>query len=302
MKLKYILTDFKLYLVEERGLSSNSIKSYSKDIDQYLEFLKRYHQIDDPNQIQKKHVNGFLKSLERRNLSPKTVARKISAIKSLHHFMLVTEYLPEDVSEDFHTPKIPKKLPDVLSVDEVVKILEVASKPGPLGLRNKALLELIYGSGLRVSELLDIKNSDIHIRERYVIVHGKGSKDRLVPISDMAILALRRYMTEGRQELLKNNNSYLFVNNLGGKLSRQGFYKILQGLAKEADIDINVSPHTLRHSFATHLLENGIDLRSLQTLLGHEDISTTQIYTHISKTHARDIYIKALPRVKEEII
>lgn len=300
MELKYILTDFKLYLVEERGLSSNSIKSYSKDIDQYLEFLKKYHQISDPSQIQKKHVNGFLKSLERRNLSPKTVARKISAIKSLHHFMLVAEYLPEDVSEDFHTPKIPKTLPDVLSVDEVVRILEVASKPGALGLRNKALLELIYGSGLRVSELLDIKMGDIHIRERYVIVHGKGSKDRLVPISDMAILALRRYMTEGRPELLKTNNSYLFVNNSGGKLSRQGFYKILQGLAKEAEIDINVSPHTLRHSFATHLLENGIDLRSLQTLLGHEDISTTQIYTHISKTHARDIYIKAHPRVKEE--
>ena len=300
--MKYILREFESYLQLEKGLSENTIKSYLKDLEQYTNHLSRYYEINTPQKITKKHIENFLATLHRNKLSPKTIARKISAIKSFHHFLLIEHITFEDIASDFETPKIPKNLPTVLSVEEVVKILEVSDIETPLGYRNKALLELIYGSGLRVSELLTIEMSDVHIAERYVLVHGKGSKERVVPISDMAVMALREYIVKGRPKLLKKQLPYLFINNEGGQLSRQGFYKVLQGLAIDAEIDTKISPHTLRHSFATHLLENGIDLRSLQTLLGHEDISTTQIYTHISKTRARKVYEKTHPRAKEDNI
>jgi integrase/recombinase XerD len=300
--MKFILREFESYLQLEKGLSDNTIKSYLKDLEQYTNHLGKYYHVDKPERIEKRHIENFLQTLHRRKLSPKTIARKISAIKSFHHFLYVEKIIDSDISSDFQTPKIPKNLPTVLSVEEVVKILEISEVDSPLGYRNKALLELIYGSGLRVSELLDIRMRDVHLDERYVLVQGKGGKERIVPISDIAIIALRKYMTDpnGRQKLMKKPLPYLFINNEGGKLSRQGFYKVLQGLANDAGIEVNVSPHTLRHSFATHLLENGIDLRSLQTLLGHEDISTTQIYTHISKTRARQVYDKTHPRAKED--
>ncbi len=298
----FILREFESYLQLEKGLSVNTIKSYLKDLEQYTSHLGKYYHVDKPKRIEKRHIENFLQTLHRRKLSPKTIARKISAIKSFHHFLYVEKIIDSDISSDFQTPKIPKNLPTVLSVEEVVKILEISDVDSPLGYRNKALLELIYGSGLRVSELLDIRMRDVHLDESYVLVQGKGGKERIVPISDIAIIALRKYMTDpnGRQKLMKKPLPYLFINNEGGKLSRQGFYKVLQGLANDAGIEVNVSPHTLRHSFATHLLENGIDLRSLQTLLGHEDISTTQIYTHISKTRARQVYDETHPRAKED--
>ncbi len=297
--MKYILKEFEYYLRLEKGLSDNTIKSYLKDLDQYTNHLMKYYQVDNPEQIERRYIENFLQTLHRRKLSPKTIARKISAIKSFHHFLFNEKITPIDISSDFQTPKIPKNLPTVLSVDEVVKILEISEVDSPLGYRNKALLELIYGSGLRVSELLNIQMSDVFIDKRYVLVKGKGGKERIVPISDIAAIALRKYMIDGRPKLIRKPLPYLFINNEGGKLSRQGFYKVLQGLVSDAGIEVNVSPHTLRHSFATHLLENGIDLRSLQTLLGHEDISTTQIYTHISKTRARQVYDKSHPRAKE---
>ncbi len=298
----FILREFESYLQLEKGLSVNTIKSYLKDLEQYTSHLGKYYHVDKPKRIEKRHIENFLQTLHRRKLSPKTIARKISAIKSFHHFLYVEKIIDSDISSDFQTPKIPKNLPTVLSVEEVVKILEISDVDSPLGYRNKALLELIYGSGLRVSELLDIRMRDVHLDESYVLVQAKGGKERIVPISDIAIIALRKYMTDpnGRQKLMKKPLPYLFINNEGGKLSRQGFYKVLQGLANDAGIEVNVSPHTLRHSFATHLLENGIDLRSLQTLLGHEDISTTQIYTHISKTRARQVYDETHPRAKED--
>lgn len=297
--MKYILREFQSYLQIEKGLSENTIKSYLKDLEQYTVHLQKYYHIEKPELIEKRYIENFLLTLKRNKLSPKSIARKISAIKSFHHFLFMEKITEIDVASDFETPKIPKNLPTVLSVDEVVKILEISNVDTPLGYRNKALLELIYGSGLRVSELLTIGMSDVHIAERYVLVHGKGSKERIVPISEIAVIALRNYIVNGRPKLLKKPLPFLFINNEGSKLSRQGFYKVLQGLANDAGITVNVSPHTLRHSFATHLLENGIDLRSLQTLLGHEDISTTQIYTHISKTRARQVYEQSHPRAKE---
>ena len=299
--MKYILKDFEYYLKKEKGVSKNTIDAYRRDLDQYRVFLEKYHHISKPKQIHEKHVEGFLKSLNKK-VSSKTVARKLTSIKSFHHFLVLEKEVESDITKHFATPKTQKSLPKVLSVEQVVSLLEQVDKNTDLGLRNKALLELIYGSGLRVSELLDIEIEDIHLNQGYVIVHGKGSKDRMVPISDMASIALKHYMINARENLIKQKKeSHLFLNQNGERLSRQGFFKVLKKLASDAGIESDCSPHTLRHSFATHLLENGMDLRTLQTLLGHEDISTTQIYTHISQKRIKEIYQKAHPRAKEEL-
>jgi len=229
------------------------------------------------------------------------MARKLTAIRSFHHFLLIEKEVDLDVTKAIQSPKIEKHLPQVLSVDEVMAILEVVDTTKPLGLRNQALLELIYGSGLRVSELLDIEMSDIHLNQGYVLVKGKGEKERMVPISDPSVVALRNYIIKGRDQLLHGQKTtFLFLNQQGERLSRQGFFKLLKKLASEAGVKTECSPHTLRHSFATHLLENGMDLRTLQSLLGHEDISTTQIYTHISQKRIKEIYQHAHPRAKED--
>lgn len=298
--MKYLIKDFEYYLKNEKGSSSNTIKSYLADLHQYQAFLEKYHQITKPQQIEKKHIEGFLKSMKRQ-VSSKSLARKLTAIKSFHHFLMIEKEVSSDIAKSFAAPKIEKSLPKVLSVDEVVSILEQVDKTKPLGLRNAALLELIYGSGLRVSELLDIQMEDIHLNQGYVIVRGKGNKERMVPISDMSTIALRNYIVKSRESLMKGKPSnVLFINNEGNRLSRQGFFKILKKLANDAHVETDCSPHTLRHSFATHLLENGMDLRTLQSLLGHEDISTTQIYTHISQKRIKEIYKNAHPRAKEE--
>jgi integrase/recombinase XerD len=298
--MKYLIKDYEYYLKNEKGSSLNTIESYMRDVKQYYEFLDKYHQIKKPKEIEKKHIEGFIRSLKK-SLTTKSIARKITVIKGFHHFLMIEKEISEDVTKTIQQPKIEKKLPIVLSVDEVVSILEKVDKTKPLGLRNMALLELIYGSGLRVSELLDIEMEDIHLNQGYVIVKGKGSKERMVPISDMSLIALRNYIVKGREYLLKDKKSkFLFLNQNGLRLSRQGFFKLLKKLANDANVNSDCSPHTLRHSFATHLLENGMDLRALQSLLGHEDISTTQIYTHISQKRIKEIYTNAHPRAKED--
>lgn len=298
--MKYLLKDFEYYLKNEKGSSKNTIASYLTDLKQYVLFLDTYHQISKPKLIEKKHIEGFLKSTKKK-VSAKSLARKLTAIKSFHHFLTIEKEVDEDIAKGFSAPKVEKSLPQVLSVDEVVSILEQVDKTKTLGLRNIALLELIYGSGLRVSELLDIKMEDIHLNQGYVIVKGKGDKERMVPISDMSTIALRNYIIKSREQIIKDQKiNYLFVNQDGQHLSRQGFFKLLKKLANDAGVTTDCSPHTLRHSFATHLLENGMDLRTLQSLLGHEDISTTQIYTHISQKRIKEIYRNAHPRAKEE--
>ncbi len=298
--MKYIIKDYELYLKKEKGSSPNTVSSYVRDIEQYAFFLEKYHQITKPDQIEKKHVDAFMRSLKR-DMTTKSMARKLTAIRSFHHFLLIEKEVDGDVTKAIQSPKIEKHLPQVLSVDEVMAILKQVDVTKPLGLRNLALLELIYGSGLRVSELLDIEMSDIHLNQGYVIVKGKGEKERMVPISDPSVVALRNYIIKARDQLLEGKkSSYLFLNQQGERLSRQGFFKLLKKLAQEASVQTECSPHTLRHSFATHLLENGMDLRTLQSLLGHEDISTTQIYTHISQKRIKEIYQQAHPRAKED--
>src|SRR5690606_2638143 len=299
--MKYLVNDFIYYLNHEKGLSKNTQQAYLTDIEGYQQFLEKYHKITKVDRIERKHLEAYLKSLKNRGMSAKSMARKLTSIKAFHAFLLEEKEVDTNIALLIERPKIEKSLPSVLSIDEVVKLLETIDRSTPLGLRNVALLELIYGSGLRVSELLNIHTSDVHMTQAYVVVTGKGSKDRMVPISDMAVVAIRNYLTQGRDELLKRPSSYLFVNLNGEPLSRVGFFKVLKKLAFDAGLDLeHISPHTLRHSFATHLLENGMDLRSLQNLLGHEDISTTQIYTHISQKRLKEVYEDTHPRARKE--
>lgn len=295
----FLKNEYGYYLKREKGLSENTIDAYLRDITQYIGFLDKYRKIKRVDQITKTDILAYLKSLKNRNLSAKSTSRKLSSIKGFHQFLLLEKETSEDVSSAIEAPKIERNLPDVLSVDEVIRLIEHVKGTEPLDLRNLALLELIYGSGLRVSELLNLKISDIHLTASYVKILGKGSKERQVPLGQMSVLALREYLTKGRPYLLKIENNYLFLNQYGNKLSRQGFFKLLKKIAKDTNITKEVSPHTLRHSFATHLLEAGIDLRTLQELLGHEDISTTQVYTHISQKHIKESYLEAHPRAKE---
>ncbi|WP_025724801.1 site-specific tyrosine recombinase XerD [Acholeplasma granularum] len=297
----FLLNDFIYYLNHEKGLSKNTQSAYRRDIESYIDFLTKYHHVKNVDKITQKQVEGFLKSQKNKGLSAKSLSRKLTSIKSFHQFLILENEVDVDVTKEIESPKIEKNLPTILSIDEVVNLLENIDKSTSLGLRNTALIELIYGSGLRVSELLNIKLTDIHMSQAYVIVVGKGSKERMVPLSDMAVIAIRNYLINGREELLKSKNDLLFLNSSGKPLSRVGFFKVLKKLAKDSGLDeTKVSPHTLRHSFATHLLENGMDLRSLQNLLGHEDISTTQIYTHISQHRLKEVYNKTHPRAKEE--
>lgn len=294
--MKYLVKDYEFYLKKERGLSTNTIKSYLVDINQYLEFLKKYHEITKPRELTKKTLDNHL-NLVRKKFSNATYARKLTAIKNFYAFLLLENEIKDNFTKDIEAPKMAKKLPNVLSVEEVSELFLTIDTNTPLGLRNLTLLEFIYGSGLRVSELLNIELKDIHLSEKYITVIGKGEKERYVPLSTPAVVACRNYLLKSREILLKGNNSlYLFININGSKLSRQGFYKELKKMAENANIQSEISPHTLRHSFATHLLENGIDLRTLQTILGHEDISTTQIYTHISNKRLEEVYNKAHPR------
>lgn len=298
--MKYLIKDFEYYLTNEKGSSKNTISSYLRDLNQYALFLEKYQEVTKPDQITRKHLENYMKTLKAK-VTAKTQARKLTAIKSFHHFLLLEREINEDITLSFSAPKVEKSLPKVLSVDEVLRILKQVDIDKPMGLRNSALLELIYGSGLRVTELLDIKMEDIHLAHGYIMVHGKGNKERLVPISDMSMSTIRAYITKSRPKILgKEKTSYLFLNQTGSRLSRQGFFKLLKKLAHDANVETECSPHTLRHSFATHLLENGMDLRTLQTLLGHEDISTTQIYTHISQKRIKEIYHMAHPRAKED--
>lgn len=295
----FLKNEYGYYLKREKGLSENTIDAYLRDITQYITFLEKYRKLKRVEQIDKSDIQAYLKSLKNKDLSAKSTSRKLSSIKGFHQFLLLEKETTTDVSSLIEAPKIERNLPDVLSVEEVIRLIDHVKGIEPLDLRNLALLELIYGSGLRVSELLNLKISDIHLTASYVKIIGKGSKERQVPLGQMSVVALREYLTKGRPQLIKIENNFLFLNQYGNKLSRQGFFKLLKKIAKDSNITKEVSPHTLRHSFATHLLEAGIDLRTLQELLGHEDISTTQIYTHISQKHLKKSYLDAHPRAKE---
>jgi integrase/recombinase XerD len=294
--LKGLLKEYEYYLRITKGLSSNSISSYTTDLREYIEFLNKNYLLKDPEYITKQHIRNFISRLKRKNNSSASISRKMSAIRSFHKYLLIEKIVYTNVTTGISLPKKEKRLPLVLSVNEIDALMIAADGDEPLELRNRAMLELLYGSGLRITELIELRLVDIHLNMGFINVTGKGNKERIVPIGDEGQFALKRYIEKGRSELKTVMGDIIFVNNRGNKISRVGFYKTLKRLAIKAGITKDISPHTLRHSFASHLLENGVDLRMVQELLGHNDISTTQLYTHINKKQLKSVYEEFHPR------
>lgn len=286
----YEISDFKYYLQNDKRASKNTVTAYLTDLRLYAEFLKKYQGIEDVADIEREHIQKYILSLKRKELSKPSIARKVIAIKEFHKFLFTENITRDNPAYFIEPPKADKPLPVVLTKEEVEKMLSSISVDTAVGIRNKAMMETLYASGLRISELLDLRLSNLHLREKYMVVIGKGNKERMVPLGEMAVIPLRKYIEGARLELTKGNTDLLFFNYKGDKMSRQGFYKYIVQLARDCGISKEISPHTIRHSFATHLLEGGVDLRIVQELLGHEDISTTQIYTHIDKSKLKDVY------------
>ncbi|CAM4040967.1 recombinase XerD [Bacillus manliponensis] len=291
------LKDFIHYMVVEKGLAKNTVVSYERDLKSYVQYIQKVEQVTTFHEVTRLHILGFLHHLKESGKSSKTMARHIASVRSFHQFLLRERVVEHDPTVHIETPQGERKLPKVLSVDEVEALLQTPKAVNAFGLRDKAMLELLYATGLRVSELIDLNLSDVHLTMGFVRCVGKGNKERIIPLGRLATEAIQSYIERGRHELLgKKTIDALFLNHHGNRLSRQGFWKILKKLAKEANIQKELTPHTLRHSFATHLLENGADLRAVQEMLGHADISTTQIYTHVSKTRLKDVYKQFHPR------
>lgn len=292
---QHYLNDFLTHLLIDRGLSLNTKVSYERDLKEYLHFLKEQG-IKGLEEINRQQVQHYLIYLYERNLNTKSVARHLSAIRSFHHYLMIEKISTNNPCELIESPKQQRLLPEVLSIEEVEQLLNSFQSTTFQEIRNKAMVELMYASGLRVSELLGLKLEDVHLSMMFVRCIGKGDKERIVPIGETAVELLELYLNTVRPKLLKKSTDYLFLNRLGDPMTRQGFWKILKKQAQLAGIHKEISPHKLRHSFATHLVENGVDLRLVQEMLGHSDISTTQIYTHISKDHLKDVYQLYHPR------
>lgn len=283
------------FVAVEKGLSRNTLDSYSGDLVRYASFLGGLGcTIEETSKLE---VMSYLLWLRKRGLSTKTVARCISVLRGFYRWLADEGMLPGSPLEDMESPRTTRSLPEVLSLDEVDSLLNQPDPSNPVGMRDKAMLELLYATGLRVSELTNLDLNSINMEAGFVVVFGKGAKQRIVPMGQMALQCMRRYLEESRARLLGNNRSPLaFVSQWGRGMTRQGFWKIIKKYALKAGIRKNISPHTLRHSFASHLLEGGADLRSVQSLLGHVDISTTQIYTHVTRERLKRIHARYHPR------
>ncbi|MDI6799112.1 MAG: site-specific tyrosine recombinase XerD [Actinomycetota bacterium] len=293
-----ILKEYLNYQAVEKGLSNNSILAYRRDLLRYIDFLKS-DRGSSPEAATRQDILDYLESLKSSGLAASSIARSVAAIKSFHKFLV-----RESITENFPTvslklPKIAKRLPKALSVSDVLRLLDEPKGSSPPKLRDKAILEVFYATGVRVSELVSIKIEDIDFESGYIRVFGKGSKERVVPIGSYGLAAVDNYLKNGRAKLAKGDRQgFLFLNQRGRPLTRQGCWKILKAYSKAAGIK-EISPHALRHSFATNLLQAGADLRSVQEMLGHADISTTQIYTHVSREHLREVYMMNHPRAKK---
>jgi len=287
---------YKNYLSVEKGLARNTLESYARDLKKYAGFLKKSG-VDDPRLVGRVEIRGFLAFLRESGLSSASCARTLVAVKGLHRFMLIEKIADKDPTEALESPKRGLKLPVFLTPDEVDRLLAAPSGDTPEAARDKAMFEILYAAGLRVSELVGLGAGDVEFEVGYLKAFGKGSKYRVVPLNDTAMDAVKVYMAKARLEMLKGRASGLmFVTRRGGGMTRQGFWKIIKRYAKKAGIEKEISPHSLRHSFATHLLDRGADLRSVQAMLGHVDISTTQIYTHVETARLKKIHKEHHPR------
>ena len=286
MILNDLIEEFLRYLLIDKGYSNNTIESYKRDLIKFLEYNKN----KNINSINTEDIKDYIKYLSKDNLNEKSISRNISCLKSFYKFLVIENIIENNPAEALFIPKIKKSLPSILTEDEILKLLDI-NLTDNYSYRNKAMFELMYSTGLRVSELVNLKLSDIDFNSDIVRIFGKGSKERIVPLGEFASESLKIYINNYRSNMLKKyNNDYLFLNNHGKQMTRQGCFKIIKNIAKEKGINKDLSPHTLRHSFASHLLKYGADLRTIQELLGHSDISTTQIYTHISNEKLKENY------------
>ena len=289
------LDQFIDFLEVERGVSLNTIQSYRRDIEKFMRYAQSKKK--DISSISREELMNFLMQLKKDGLAATSIARNLASLKTFWKFLTMERIVPENVAAVIETPKTWKTIPDVLNRQEVEKLLGAPSRKGLTGARDKAILELMYATGLRVSEVKDLKKANVNLEAGFVKCSGKGGKERVVPLGRVAKEAIERYVATSRKKLLgKKEDEHLFLSRLGKKLSRQSIWKIIQKYAKKAGIKKHITPHTLRHSFATHLLEGGAELRGVQEMLGHADISTTQIYTHINKDKLKKVHDKYHPR------
>jgi integrase/recombinase XerD len=295
---------FKSYLKIELSLSANSVQAYVRDIEGFSTFLALKLDDSAPNQITEKHIAEFLKYVNDLGLAATTQARMLSGIKAFFNFLIIEETIKVNPTELFDSPKIGRKLPDTLSFLEIEQLLEAIDLSEPEGQRNRAILEVLYSCGLRVSELVNLKFSEIYFDEGFIQVHGKGNKSRLVPIGNDAQKYTLIYLEQVRNHIIikKEANDIVFLNRRGNKLSRVMIFLIIKNLAKKIGLIKKISPHTFRHSFATHLIEGGADLRAVQEMLGHESITTTEIYTHLDRAYLSQVIVDFHPRSKKTTV
>ncbi len=295
--MEKLITAFMDYLNFEKGLSANTQAAYRRDLEKLREFLILKELPVEPAGITKQQILSFLSWQLDHDAAFSTVARSLSSLKTFYRFLILEDYVSVNPTQDLGTPKVKRKLPVVLTIEEVDHMMEQPNVMLPLGLRDRAMLELMYGTGIRVSEMLSLQIEDVNPTAGFLRCFGKGRKERIIPVNQTSLDWIQRYIARVRNGLLRNQSGRtLFLNAHGRPMTRQGFFKILGNYADKAELKKDVTPHTLRHSFATHLLENGADLRAVQEMLGHSDISTTQIYTHLTKSRLREVYQHCHPR------
>ena len=291
-----LIDEFLSYLSVERGLSDNTLISYKRDLVRFFEYLKSMH-IASIQKVSRQRISAFMFSEKERGLSANSVSRELACLKSFFKFLVKESKVKEDITSVIESPKLWKKLPATLNLNEVETLLKAPNVRDLLGSRDKACLELMYATGMRVSELINLKMNDLNMDVGFAKCFGKGGKERIVPFGKKAKEGIARYLDKSRAQFLKKKiSNFLFLTRLGRPMSRQTFWKTVKKYAHETGIKKEITPHSLRHSFATHILERGADLRIVQEMLGHADISTTQIYTHVSKDRLKSIHHKFHPR------
>ena len=291
-----LLDGFYNYMVAERRLAPNTVESYARDLDRYLAFIAQGTTLQ-LKQCTRSDLTRFFTLQQSLGLSARSLARMLSSIKTFFNYLIIEGVLDQNPFQDVRTPQIDKRLPEVMNREEIDALIKAPDTETAFGLRDRAFFEVLYATGLRVSELIGLRMDNLNFDTGFVIVTGKGSKQRIVPLGEVALGWLRSYLTQVRPVLIKRSgNSFVFVNRGGAAMSRQGFWKLIKKYSLSAGITKKISPHTLRHSFATHILEGGADLRSVQVMLGHADIQTTQIYTHVANTTLKKIHDTYHPR------
>ncbi len=294
-RMSYCIEEYISYMQDEKHKSKNTVESYKRDLTQYITYLTNIN-INGAEAATKSDVLTYLLELKKSGRAPSSISRMLTSLRSYYAYLKNNNYSEADPTESLEAPHVEKKLPKILTFEQVGRLLSAPDAKEPKGMRDRAMLELLYATGIRVSELIGLKLDDVVLSLKFIRCKGTD-KERIIPIGDRAVQAVTDYIKKARKELLKGKQSAeLFVNCSGGSISRQGFWKIIKHYGEKAEIDVEITPHMLRHSFAAHLLENGADMRSVQTMMGHADISSTQVYSALMDSHLREVYEKAHPR------